>query len=226
MALPPDNSIPNSSKSAKGVNVTCGVEGGGGIGDCSVGIHISNENGVATSPVFNTAEYIQLYRQYGLFIEAMPSGIQTSAVIKNNGNGLALQLQTTGALTPNNAVLGVIADGVTRYSVRQNGDVYSQGHWVTIPASRPTISACGTSPSIASGSDTAGRVVVGGGTVTSCRVNFARSFTNIPACVISREAGMAPLWLADASFSYLVASTSGGENMAGFNFDYICIDQQ
>jgi len=45
----------------------------------------------------------------------------------------------------------------------------------------PTLSACGTSPSMASGSsDTVGLVYVGSGTVTSCSLTFHSSFSNAP----------------------------------------------
>jgi hypothetical protein len=103
--LPPDNAIPNSTISAKGVNITCGSQG---LGDCSVGLHISNENGNAASPIFNTAEYIQLYQQYGLFVEAMPSGNQTGIVVKNNGSGTALQILSTAEPSPLNAIFSVV----------------------------------------------------------------------------------------------------------------------
>jgi hypothetical protein len=76
--------------------------------------------------VFNTALYLGLFRQYGLVVETMPSGTQTSAVLKNNGNGINLQLITQGGITPNNAVISVVDNtGTGRFTVRQNGMIFS-----------------------------------------------------------------------------------------------------
>jgi len=50
----------------------------------------------------------------------------------------------------------------------------------------PTVSSCGSSPSI-SGNDVTGRVLVGSGVVTSCTVTFARAYTNTPVCFAEAE---------------------------------------
>lgn len=55
----------------------------------------------------------------------------------------------------------------------------------------PTMGTCGSSPSIAgSGASAAATnnaftVTIGGGTVTSCTVNFGQNFTNAPSCTVS-----------------------------------------
>lgn len=50
----------------------------------------------------------------------------------------------------------------------------------------PTLSACGTTPSIA-GSDTAGKVTVGSGGATSCTLTFATAYGVAPACSAMNE---------------------------------------
>ena len=60
------------------------------------------------------------------------------------------------------------------------------GHRIIGSGDAPTLSACGTSPSMA-GSHIGGRVVVGGGTVTSCAVTFSGAFDSAPACVVSGD---------------------------------------
>jgi hypothetical protein len=121
--LPPNTAIGTLTNVATGENVTCGVDTG--TSDCSIGVYIANENGNYSSPIFNTGLYLRLFRQYGIVVESQPTGNQASAVLKNNGTGINLQLLTTGVASPNNTVLTVQdATGVNHASIRQNGDAY------------------------------------------------------------------------------------------------------
>jgi predicted enzyme related to lactoylglutathione lyase len=127
--LPPDSTIPTSTKNAKGVNITCGgnsITGGGG--DCSVGLHIANEKGDPAYPTFTNGAYIQLYRRYGLFIESQAAGNQTGAVVKTNGNGIGMQLQSTAEPVPTNAMITMINHmGASTFYVDYQGDVVAAG---------------------------------------------------------------------------------------------------
>jgi hypothetical protein len=51
----------------------------------------------------------------------------------------------------------------------------------------PTVSACGTDPSI-EGDDFAGVVTIGSGVVTSCTITFAKAYAVAPSCVITSDA--------------------------------------
>jgi hypothetical protein len=77
--LPPKSGIGTTSAAVIGENVTCRVSGDH---DCSIGFYVSNETASYSGKAFNTGGYIGVFRQYGLFVEAQPSGTQTSAVIK------------------------------------------------------------------------------------------------------------------------------------------------
>ena len=48
----------------------------------------------------------------------------------------------------------------------------------------PSVSACGTSPSVV-GNDSAGTITTGSGTVTSCQLNFEYLFSSAPVCTFS-----------------------------------------
>ena len=50
----------------------------------------------------------------------------------------------------------------------------------------PTMTSCGTSPSVV-GTDNASKITVGSGSVTTCVVTFATAWTNSPACVAQNE---------------------------------------
>ena len=121
--LPPNEGFNNTTSSTlDALHVTCGA-GQGETKDCSIGVFISNEQGVATSPSFNTGQYIQLYRQYGLFIEAMPSGTQTALVAKGNGNGPIAQLLSTAAGSSSISALEIDNAGGTSLAFRTNGEI-------------------------------------------------------------------------------------------------------
>jgi hypothetical protein len=123
--LPPHTGIGTTTNVVTGINDTCGVQAG--TDDCSIALYVSNESGLYSQPVFNTAMYLALFRQYGLFIESQPRGKQVSAVVKNNGNGIHLEMRTTGEMQANKEVLNVLdANNVSHASIRQNGDVYAK----------------------------------------------------------------------------------------------------
>jgi hypothetical protein len=58
------------------------------------------------------------------------------------------------------------------------------GHIGTYGSPAPTVQSCGTSPSI-TGTDTAGKIQVGTGTVTACTLKFGTYYVNPPSCVFT-----------------------------------------
>lgn len=97
------------------------------------------------------------------------------------------------------------------------GDINTRGH-LRSSNSAPTVSACGTSPAI-SGTDVAGKVTVGTGSVTTCTLTFATAYAGAPSCVFTSSAGGAP----DATTTTTAAVFTRGSSMAGQVVMYICI---
>ena len=126
--LPPNTAAGTSTTVPVALNVTAGT--GAGTKNASIGLNCSNVSGLFTDSVFNTCIYVAgLYAQYGLYVDAPPSGTQTGMVIASNGNGTNLHMTTPGT-TPNNAVMDIQSTGAGTppiFSVRQNGDVYVYG---------------------------------------------------------------------------------------------------
>jgi hypothetical protein len=91
------------------------------------------------------------------------------------------------------------------------------GHVVT-QGTTPTLSSCGTGPTI-TGNDTAGIVVP---KATSCTVTFSRSFSTAPVCVCSSDGGSAKLIpLCAATTTTLTLSNL---DASGFEaYSYICV---
>jgi len=55
-------------------------------------------------------------------------------------------------------------------------------------STRPTVSSCGTSPTIVGG-DGMGRVTVGTGIASACLITFAQSWGNAPFCIVTPGGG-------------------------------------
>lgn len=104
--LPPNTGFGTTTSVLNGWQVTCGA-GGGETHDCSIGVIIGSESGLYSTPIFNTGIYAELYRQYGMVIEAQTSGNQIGAWFKGNGNGNVLFLQTTAEPVAANTVLTI-----------------------------------------------------------------------------------------------------------------------
>jgi hypothetical protein len=94
------------------------------------------------------------------------------------------------------------------------------GHFGTV-GGVPVISACGTSPSIASNAnDHAGKFTVGSGSVTSCTVTFAVAYTNPPSCVFQVLANLPSQ--AQFSISDTAITMTGSITINGAPVNYIC----
>lgn len=87
----------------------------------------------------------------------------------------------------------------------------------------PTISSCGTSPSLIRGSDTTGLVRVGTGSVSACTLTFGRSFTNAPQCFvyINRNVATTTVLTASTTPSALLIRGSAA-NLGGTFLSYFC----
>lgn len=88
----------------------------------------------------------------------------------------------------------------------------------------PTVSSCGTSPSVASGSDQAGDVTTGTSLSNSCTITFASAYTNIPHCFCSdRTTKSACIAQATSSTVVLAASSTVAPFVSSDVLDYVCI---
>jgi hypothetical protein len=81
------------------------------------------------------------------------------------------------------------------------------------------VQSCGTSPTIA-GSDSAGIVVVGSGTVTGCTIPFVTAFVNPPTCTANDNSAFLVL---KASASTTALTLSAQSSFGGNTLSYICI---
>lgn len=111
------------------------------------------------------------------------------------------------------------AAGTTdRFFVENSGRVTQAGHHI-FTGSAPSVSSCGTTPSIV-GNDTAGKVTIGTGTVTSCTVTFVTTFANAPICTVTNNT---TIQAHTASTSTTALTIAAATNMASDVISYTCV---
>lgn len=86
--------------------------------------------------------------------------------------------------------------------------------------SAPSVSACGTSPSLTSATDTKGIITVGTGTVTSCTLTFASAYASLPACVVNASTTAATIAVTVTTSALTITSSS---SVGGAALLYHCI---
>lgn len=79
-----------------------------------------------------------------------------------------------------NKAIQLSQDPTGAFGVDSNNNAYFPGHFLT-QASAPTLSSCGTTPTI-SGSDSWGTIVEGT-TSTACTLTFRAAFLTAPFCI-------------------------------------------
>jgi len=168
----------------------------------------------------NNAGYIQ-FATTRRFTGETANTIQCCAADSNS--------PATNVLTAPDAVSGVsngsiiaIAGGA-KSSTGTDGDqqlgVTGQAGNTITAGTAPTLSACGTTPSI-SGSPTAGKITIGTGVTTSCTVTFVKAHTNAPACVVVGD-NAAVIYNATTSTTAMTIISS--LDMASDVLSYICL---
>jgi len=100
----------------------------------------------------------------------------------------------------------------------EHGDLYLQSDrtYLTAIMGSPSLSACGTDPSI-TGGNTLGTVTLGTGSPTSCTLTFAVAWASTPSCVIT-PLGDATVYISAQSASAI--TVTGSASFSGFN--YVC----
>ncbi len=89
---------------------------------------------------------------------------------------------------------------------------------VALTGASPTISSCGTSPSV-TGSDSAGEVTTGTGSPTACTITFATAYAAQPICIIRDRTATANLISYALSTTAIVVTNSAASSQ---KLTYIC----
>lgn len=151
------------------------------------------------------------------------SGQETNGTSGNTGN-VTLSSGTSTAGNSGNVTIAVGSAGGTSgtLNLSLNGQVNTQftaNSHHNFQGTVPTVSACGTGPSIDSfASDTSGTVTVGTVAAASCTITFASAYTTWNHCRVTSQGIVASL-----AYSYtLSAITVTGTSLVGDLLDYDC----
>lgn len=156
-------------------------------------------------------------------------GIMTQGSLAGMGNGyiggtfgvgtsspVAKLSVTANPGTPTNRIFAVASStNAVVFSVDGNAHVKAGG-------SAPTLSACGTSPSI-SGNDTHGTVTVGSVSASGCTITFAVPFTSAPDCTLTNQS-----MSVTNAMTYTVSTTALTVSQTGLTsakLNYMCFGQ-
>lgn len=113
--------------------------------------------------------------------------------------------------TPVGALIEMVIAGVASYV--DSWDYWAH-HYFSGPV--PTLTSCGTSPSVTAGNDNAGIIQVGSVAATGCTITFAHAWNSTPSCEVTEQTGS----VANA-FSYTVSSTAIVVSQTGLTSDIL-----
>lgn len=137
-----------------------------------------------------------------------PSAALAQFVASPLQNGTPVGPSVTGQSTASGLYFGTNRTGISGHleSGSGNGDT-------------PTLSSCGTSPTLATGStDTAGTVTMGS-TATGCVITFGTAYTSAPNCSVTwRATPLASQAYTVSASAITLTQTSTTNNLV----DYIC----
>jgi hypothetical protein len=181
---------------AAGLSVTYGVSvgsvTGGGLGTCgsaTQALGYTSTSTFACQTITGSGGGGGIVSA-GTFTWVNNFGIQISTlVVINSTSPVSLSVSTAPlgvtqlavssaiAINPIDPILSISsASGTTILWIDNAGNLISSG-------TTPTVSSCGTSPSVI-GNNISGQITVGGGVVTACTLTFANGgFVNAPFCV-------------------------------------------
>lgn len=116
-----------------------------------------------------------------------------------SGGQFEFQVDTSGNWQANASGVANVIFQASRSGAKTSTLTLDKGH-IGSSANTPTISACGTSPSAARGSDFAGEVTEGT-TATGCVITFGVAYTTAPWCVVTSQSQL-------VSFAYSISTTA------------------
>lgn len=87
----------------------------------------------------------------------------------------------------------------------------------------PAVSACGTSPSVATGSATSGFLTTGSGAAaTSCTITFPTAYTTAPSCICNNEGALSNI-RAVTTTTTLTCSVASAADLVSVKINWLCL---
>lgn len=225
-----------SSAVMSSTNVIIG--GGAGAAPTASGCQIDSGNSINCSsassynPAFNVinttadANYPNLRFIHGRnsSVGLLQNGDAMGALVFAGGDG-AGQVNAAGVVAyvdgtpgagdmPSRLVFSTTNDGSSSQSERMRID--AKGH-LGYTGTAPSITSCGTSPSVATGTDNAGQVTEGA-TATGCTITFAMAYAATPFCTVGSQTQV-------LAFAYTLSTTAitvTNTSTSGDKINWVC----
>lgn len=191
----------------------------------SINVPSGTHTVTATPPaVVDQSLLVALQRTIGA-LGHMPTGAPgtyTPIFVNDSGAGDASQttaIRATPVASPGNdgdfylnLTSGVLWGPKTSGSWSESGlslvSTTGSNDHVLFGGSAPAVSSCGTGMPAATGTDNAGKITIGGGTVTACTLTFATAFASAPSCRIQTASSAITTQVTSVSTSALVIGFS------------------
>lgn len=204
---------------------------GSGLSTCGDGTHAVNYSGttglfgcqaITGSSGIVSAGTFTWVNNFGLQVSTLAiinSSVINSLTVSTSATGINLvAISSAIAVNPNDYILTLASPTIAApilFGVQLNGHVVSSG-------TTPSVSACGTSPTIDPNStDVAGKINVGSVTATACTLTFASAYLNAPICTISDDSTVITPGITSLSNTTLTVGFSA--SLAGGHVWYSCI---
>jgi hypothetical protein len=181
------------------------------LGGVMVGSGLSISSGTLSANIGTAAGTVASGND-GRIAGAVQASNNLSDVVNVNTALQNLKLTGTNVVT---IASGTTGNAATATSLQGTGPLRIVGGINTAMV----VQSCGSSPTIA-GSDSAGLVVVGSGTVTSCTIPFASAFTNPPICTANDNTDFLVL---KPTTSTTTLTLSAQSSFGSDTLSYICI---
>jgi hypothetical protein len=147
----------------------------------------------------------------------------SGTVLMSNGN----QEVTGSGINDSGTAVTIASENVTLNGTSGNfvvGGASSSGGHIGSKGVTPSLTSCGTSPTIDSRStDTAGVVTLGTSAGTTCTVNFAHSYTTAPICTVSPNGTGPQVVVSVGSTTTSTLQISSGSDVSAKTVSYTCI---
>jgi hypothetical protein len=165
--------------------------------------------GTGSAPSVTAGQLGMWFDATDLNVHLLDPNNNKSTLIRTSANGTSTNCAATGFVT-----------GFQSNGVPSCGSLSAiNGKIGIVSGGSTTVSSCGTSP-VLTGNDSAGIVVPGAGTVTSCTVTFSSAFVNVPICTAGDNTDFV---LIRPSATNTTLTLTAQSSINGDSVSYICI---
>lgn len=135
-------------------------------------------------------------------------------------NVLALAILITGFAYAQNITKGIqlTQDNTGPFGVDASNNAYFANKILSTRTVTPTLSSCGTSPSIV-GNDTVGKLTTGSA-ATTCTVTFSAAYNVAPACIVQTQGAAT-----QPTYTTSTTAITMTVDIASTVYNYICLSQ-